>query len=37
MRLTTLIHEMVRCDATYGLLTICGGGGLGICAILERK
>ena len=37
MRLTTLIHEMVRRGARYGLLTICGGGGLGICAILERK
>ena len=37
MRLTTLIHEMVRRDAKHGLLTICGGGGLGICAILERK
>jgi acetyl-CoA C-acetyltransferase len=37
MRLTTLLHEMVRREAHYGLLTICGGGGLGICAILERK
>jgi len=37
IRLTTLIHEMVRCSARYGLLTICGGGGLGICAIVERK
>ncbi|UCB48875.1 MAG: acetyl-CoA C-acyltransferase [Deltaproteobacteria bacterium] len=37
MRLTTLIHEMVRRDVRHGLLTICGGGGLGICAILERK
>jgi acetyl-CoA C-acetyltransferase len=37
IRLTTLIHEMVRRDAAYGLLTICGGGGLGIAAILERK
>ncbi len=37
IRLTTLIHEMVRQGARYGLLTICGGGGLGICAILERK
>ena len=36
MRLTTLIHEMVRRDARYGLLTICGGGGLGICAIVGR-
>lgn len=37
IRLTTLIHEMVRRNARYGLLTICGGGGLGICAIVERK
>ena len=37
IRLTTLIHEMVRRSARYGLLTICGGGGLGICAIVERK
>lgn len=36
-RLTTLIHEMARRDARYGLLTICGGGGLGICGIFERK
>ena len=35
--LTTLVHEMVRRDARYGLLTICGGGGLGICGIVERK
>jgi len=37
MRLVTLIHEMVRSNARYGLLTICGGGGLGICGIVERK
>jgi len=37
MRLTTLLYEMDRRDAGHGLLTICGGGGLGICAILERK
>ncbi len=37
IRLVTLIHEMMRQDARYGLLTICGGGGLGICAVLERK
>ena len=36
-RLTTLVHEMARRDARYGLLTICGGGGLGICGIVERK
>jgi acetyl-CoA C-acetyltransferase len=37
IRLVTLVHEMMRQDARYGLLTICGGGGLGICAVLERK
>ena len=36
MRMTTLIHEMVRRGAKYGLLTICGGGGLGICMIVEK-
>lgn len=36
MRLTTLLHEMKRRNAKYGLETICGGGGLGICAIFER-
>jgi acetyl-CoA C-acetyltransferase len=37
MRLTTLIHEMVRRNVRHGLLTICGGGGLGICTVIERK
>jgi acetyl-CoA C-acetyltransferase len=37
MRLCTLVHEMVRRNAKYGLLTICGGGGLGICVIIERR
>jgi acetyl-CoA C-acetyltransferase len=37
MRLVTLTHEMVRRNVRYGLLTICGGGGLGICVIVERK
>nr|MBC8461073.1 acetyl-CoA C-acyltransferase [Deltaproteobacteria bacterium] len=36
MRLVTLIHEMKRRGSRYGLETICGGGGLGIAAILER-
>lgn len=36
MRLVTLVHEMGRRDAKYGLLTICGGGGLGICMIVEK-
>ncbi len=37
MRLTTLLHEMKRRNARYGLETICGGGGQGICMIVERK
>jgi acetyl-CoA C-acetyltransferase len=35
--LVTLLHEMKRRDARFGLETICGGGGLGIAAILERQ
>jgi len=37
MRLVTLVHEMARRNSKYGLLTICGGGGLGIAGIVERK
>lgn len=37
MRLTTLINEMVRGDKRFGLETICGGGGQGICMVIERK
>jgi acetyl-CoA C-acetyltransferase len=37
MRMVTLLYEMKRRNARYGLETICGGGGLGICAIVERK
>ncbi|HPD55680.1 MAG TPA: thiolase family protein [Smithellaceae bacterium] len=37
MRLTTLINEMIRRGEKYGLETICGGGGQGICLIVERK
>jgi acetyl-CoA C-acetyltransferase len=37
MRLVTLLYEMQRRDAVrYGLETICGGGGQGICAIVEK-
>jgi acetyl-CoA C-acetyltransferase len=36
MRLTTLLYEMKRRGSRYGLETICGGGGLGIAAVLER-
>jgi acetyl-CoA C-acetyltransferase len=35
MRLITLLHAMRRRDVRYGLETICGGGGQGICAIVE--
>jgi acetyl-CoA C-acetyltransferase len=34
--LVTLLHEMQRREARYGLECICGGGGLGIAAVLER-
>jgi len=37
MRLVTLLHEMKRQGSRYGLETICGGGGQGICAIVERR
>ena len=37
MRMTTLLHEMRRRNARYGMETICGGGGLGIAAVVERK
>jgi len=34
--LTTLLHEMERRDARYGLETMCIGGGQGLAAIFER-
>jgi acetyl-CoA C-acetyltransferase len=34
--LVTLLYEMRRRDARYGLASICGGGGLGIAAVFER-
>jgi len=34
--LVTLLHEMARRDVRYGLACICGGGGLGIAAVIER-
>jgi acetyl-CoA C-acetyltransferase len=36
MRLVTLLYEMKRRGSRYGLETICGGGGLGIAAVVER-
>jgi acetyl-CoA C-acetyltransferase len=35
--LVTLLHEMKRRNSRYGLECICGGGGLGIAAVFERK
>ena len=37
MRLITLINEMKRRNTRFGMETICGGGGQGICIIVERK
>jgi acetyl-CoA C-acetyltransferase len=34
--LTTLTHEMQRRDVRYGLIAMCGGGGMGVSAIVER-
>ena len=34
--LVSLLHEMRRRNGRYGLETICGGGGLGIAAVVER-
>ncbi len=34
--MTTLLHEMERRDARYGLETMCCGGGLGTATIIER-
>jgi acetyl-CoA C-acetyltransferase len=36
MRMVTLLHEMKRRNASYGLETICGGGGQGIAAIVGK-
>ncbi|MFC1869527.1 thiolase family protein [Thermodesulfobacteriota bacterium] len=35
MRLVTMLHEMKRRGSRYGLETICGGGGQGICMVVE--
>ena len=33
---TTLLYEMQRRNARYGMIAICGGGGMGVCGILEK-
>ena len=37
MRLVTLLYEMRRRKAVYGLETICGGGGQGIAGVFKRE
>jgi len=34
--LVTLLHEMVRRDASLGLASLCVGGGQGMAIIVER-
>lgn len=36
MRLVTLLHEMKRRGPSFGLETICGGGGQGVAAVFAR-
>jgi acetyl-CoA C-acetyltransferase len=36
MILGTLIDELERQDARYGLATLCVGGGMGIATVIER-
>ncbi len=34
--ITTLLHELERCDSERGLVTMCCGGGLGTATLIER-
>ena len=34
--MTSLVHEMKRRNARYGLETMCIGGGQGLAALFER-
>jgi acetyl-CoA C-acetyltransferase len=34
--LVTLIHEMIKRDATRGLASLCIGGGMGVALAVER-
>ncbi|MDQ9869482.1 acetyl-CoA C-acetyltransferase, partial [Acinetobacter baumannii] len=35
--LTTLAYEMEKRDLTYGLATLCIGGGMSVAVILKRN
>lgn len=34
--LTTLLYEMRRRNVRYGLIALCGGGGMGVCGLVEK-
>lgn len=34
---TFLLYEMRKRNARNGILTICGGGGMGVSGVVERK
>ena len=34
--IVTLIHEMIRQNKTYGLASLCAGGGMGTAVVLKR-
>ena len=34
--MTTLLYEMQRRDVRRGLIAICGGGGMGVCCLVEK-
>ena len=33
----TLLHEMQKQDARYGVVSMCIGGGMGAAAVFERE
>jgi len=35
--IVTLIYEMMRHDLSFGLATLCIGGGQGMAIVIERK
>ena len=35
--LATMLHEMQRQDAQWGLETMCVGGGQGVAVVFERR
>jgi acetyl-CoA C-acetyltransferase len=35
--LVTLLHEMQKRQSTYGLASLCVGGGMGVATVIKRK